>query len=38
MDVSLAEIVEGDTSDVGLPSVSAALSVLAGIAAVDTHA
>lgn len=31
----VAEIVEGDTSDVALPSVSAALSVLAGIAAVD---
>lgn len=33
--VLVAEIVEGDTSDVALPSVSASLSVLAGIPAVD---
>lgn len=33
--IMVAEIVEGDTSDIALPSVSAALSVLAGIAAVD---
>lgn len=33
--VLVAEMVEGDTSDVALPSVAAALSVLAGIAAAD---